>query len=304
MSKRIHYIDTLKGIAILIVVAHHIPYVSLDLCGIQNCFLENFKYVRNFIYMPFFMVLFFITSGMCTNFEKSFDEFLKKTLYVIIPCYIFCRCSHWFINAYIISRLIYYFINKYVKGDVFKQIICLTLGGGACFFQGNISHHAPYQCFHALLMVWFIFLGHRYKNVLLNVHYEIAACFVYVVTVVLCYVHLHDIPAFESGFHVSIFTYPLFILLAVSGTMMMTMVARILDNKIFRYIGMMSIVVFCVHFDFLKILFQKTGHILNDMSYTGSIFYCLLIFLTTSIFSVVIAKVLDNKYGKCLIGKF
>lgn len=304
MSKRINCIDTLKGIAILIVVAHHLPYVSLDLYGIRNCFLEDFKYIRNFIYMPFFMVLFFITSGMCTNFERFFDEFLKKTLYVIIPCYIFCRCSHWFINAFIISRLVYYFINKYVKGDIFKHIICLTLGGAACLSQGNISHHAPYQSFHALLMVWFIFLGHRYRNMLLNVHYEIAACFVYVITAVLCYIHLHDIPAFESGFHVSIITYPLFILLAVSGTMMMTMVARILDNKILRYIGMMSMVVFCVHFDFLKILIRIAGHILNDMSYTGSIFYCLLIFLTTSIMSMVIAKILDNKYGKYLIGKF
>lgn len=304
MANRIDFIDTLKGLAILIVVAHHIPYVSLDLCGIQNCFLEDFKYIRNFIYMPFFMVLFFITSGMCSNFNKTFDEFLKKTLYVIIPCYIFCRCSHWFINAFIISRVVYYFINKYVNGDILKHIVCLALGGVACIVQGILYKHAPYHVFHALLMVWFIYIGHRYKDFILNLRYEIIASVFYLITSMFCYYYLHDIPAFESGFHVTIMTYPLFISMAVSGTMMLTMIARIVNNKLFQYLGMMSIVIFCVHFDFLKILISKYGYMLHNLDNFKTAICFIIIFLLTSVFSWFIAKLLDNKYGKYLIGKY
>lgn len=153
-------------------------------------------------------------------------------------------------------------------------------------------------------MVWFIYIGHRYKDFILNLRYEIIASVFYLITSMFCYYYLHDIPAFESGFHVTIMTYPLFISMAVSGTMMLTMIARIVNNKLFQYLGMMSIVIFCVHFDFLKILISKYGYMLHNLDNFKTAICFIIIFLLTSVFSWFIAKLLDNKYGKYLIGKY
>ena len=81
-------IDVMKGILILLVILNHITGVALKL-GMENKTV-NVLHICRYLYIPFFMPAFFIITGYCSNFNKSFKAIVIngiKTL--ILPSVVF-----------------------------------------------------------------------------------------------------------------------------------------------------------------------------------------------------------------------
>lgn len=80
---RLSYIDSAKGILIIIVIMHHLPQVAIRICEIDS---DNLQIMDSysFLYCSFFMQAFFFITGFCTSFEKEFSEFFLRNFKTII----------------------------------------------------------------------------------------------------------------------------------------------------------------------------------------------------------------------------
>lgn len=139
-SNRIHYIDVCKGILIIIVVIHHVfgLMMNFNIVSYDMAYLEK-------IYVPFFMPAFFIITGYCSNFDRSFKEFFyTNTRQLLIPgvcffvmirfiedCMLACdyslsaflniiillllRGGCWFLVAMFVSKVVYWCLSNFAN---------------------------------------------------------------------------------------------------------------------------------------------------------------------------------------------
>lgn len=144
-KKRIEYIDLMKGLCILIVVALHFKLFPEQ---------SSLNYMRGAISIR----LYFFLSGIFYKTYKGFiDLCIKKinkliipliffsTLYLVIglfskwlshgllfqqtsfSTFLFNNYPLWFLKALFIANLLYYFIFRYIPNDIIKTFICLAL---------------------------------------------------------------------------------------------------------------------------------------------------------------------------------
>lgn len=73
-KSRLQYIDIMKGILILLVVYGHTAWQAHEV-GIHNQTIEILGQT-GFLYEPFYMAAFFAITGYCSNFKKSYKDFL------------------------------------------------------------------------------------------------------------------------------------------------------------------------------------------------------------------------------------
>ena len=303
--ERIKYIDTLKGILIIMVVAHHIPYFALDILGFNNDFFSSFKYLRQFIYGPFFMTTFFVCTGMCSNFDKPFVVFAKGVVKVAIPTYILLRYTHWFIDAFIISKILYWLIHKYIHNNYYKFLIVVMLAIIGCVLHNDRLYYEFFSWHHGVEMVFFVYIGHQWKNALQKTNYTILASILYIGIAVICFFYFQNIPSFEQGFHVTYRTLVPFLFISVSGVMMSIGIAKLIDNPFLQFVGRMSIVVFLMHLVLMPHVIARFRNMINSYNGNslGSFLIFMLIWLITTGLCLIIAKVLDHKYLRWIIGK-
>ena len=125
-NERIPWIDIAKGILILIVILHHMPQVADRLLNVDNLkLLEK----SSCLYLSYFMPAFFIITGLCTNFNKSFSSFFEKNFrQLIIPSLVFSILLYWI--ELIISQ-------NYIVSNYFSRIIPIIIWGG---IFGSFQH--------------------------------------------------------------------------------------------------------------------------------------------------------------------
>lgn len=190
--QRLHWVDLLKGILIILLLIHHFPQAAKqNEIGIANF---SFVYCWQDIYACFFMQAFFFVSGFCSSFSLSLKEFVIKlikqliipfvffeffscavscwlesnfSLYSIYECWFNNNGSHlWFLNALIFSKLTIYLITQYISKSIsFLYLISIIL-----LLVGIVLNQLDYgtnffyirQSFTA---VFFVALGYHLKNV-------------------------------------------------------------------------------------------------------------------------------------------
>lgn len=151
-KERIHWVDIMKGLLILLVVFHHIPQNAISQ-GFSNDFWISYDDLK-WYYCCWFMASFFIATGLCSNFNKPFIVFLKTSFKTIIlpaiaihsfldivslihegfslklffiPIKRFLLLGNdWFLTSLFLSRLICWTVNRYCKPTKLK----LIAGGG------------------------------------------------------------------------------------------------------------------------------------------------------------------------------
>ena len=131
VKSRLSYIDIAKGILISIVLFHHISFQA-NLVGLHNgCIQWNFTFLP--LYASWFMPAFFIITGYCSNFNRSFKSFALDNIATLVwPMLLFYILTslfkvhslssysiitdlsngiNWFLTALFISKFFYYFVN-------------------------------------------------------------------------------------------------------------------------------------------------------------------------------------------------
>lgn len=167
-SKRIGYIDAMRGFTMILVVFSHV---------IMFTFQSEPSFSLNSIFMTFRMPLFFFLSGFLMykpgRFSNNICQFIKQKFIVqIIPTIIFsaiyalifkwslgglwsetAKCGFWFTYTLFFYFLIYsigdWFLSKFVSGRIKLIIGCL----GACFIYGIAKYSLLPSCPWAALRV-------------------------------------------------------------------------------------------------------------------------------------------------------
>lgn len=197
MSQRIEYLDIAKGLLILLVLLDHICWQVIN-NNIHNRLVdETMNYF--FLFTPFFMSAFFLITGICSNYNKTFTEFIcNKTKTLLIPALflgviqnilysilttpetleiksiirmflkmitqiIYNGGQYWFLAAIFISNILFWLTQKYIKQNCYKLIIITFLFciGSILHFQ-NIPNIWSIQ--QALLLLPFIYIGFLLKS--------------------------------------------------------------------------------------------------------------------------------------------
>lgn len=93
-KQRLHYIDIIKGMCVILVVVRHAPFV---LGFADNPYMDIF-FLKNF-FIPFFMAAFFMVTGYCSNFDEPFKPFLWKNIKgILLPAFCLYYLNRWLEN--------------------------------------------------------------------------------------------------------------------------------------------------------------------------------------------------------------
>ena len=206
-GKRLHWIDVAKGLLAIMVVYSHIRGQASSL-GYNDSAIDGIDLFSN-LFVPFFMPCFFVITGFCSNFEKSFKSFVFASIKgLIIPAFVFSFFfsgaykvsnitlfkdfiksflyfggNYWFLSAMFIARLSYWTIKRITHNSVFISILCCL-----SFILGFLLRQLPrdfeYWWFvHALLMIPYLRLGDCFRHI--STEKEISRSIPYTV---LCYI--------------------------------------------------------------------------------------------------------------------
>jgi len=329
-KERLHYIDVAKGILILMVAYGHIYGVAKN-AGIDVFSVEWIHRSVN-LFVSFYMPCFFVITGFCSNFEKSFFTTLTQSLKTIVFPSIFftailmvrnLNCEdfgqflksivlyggeYWFLSSLFLARIFYWFVHNKIEKQTIQNIVCI-----AVFIVGFIVSRLyqglqPWYFIHTLLLMPFLHMGQLLK------HYELiqtkyaAILFGFSLFSTITLSHF-GILKIEYYYHVPGISFKLlnmnlsmlvsFVLLAISGCLLCLGVSKqINSNRVLEYLGKNSLVIYCTHTLIMRRLLTQLcvgeGILLNViLSYLLSIIICCFV-----------AYILNLKYLRIFLGKF
>lgn len=262
MKKRITYIDTAKGILILLMLIGHI---------------WNDGFVHDFIYV-FHMPAFFLISGMVSSSKEisvqGFGKFILSRIRTLLVPY-FCF-ELYAIAADMICNGIYLNVKGYAyqiltlrlfNGPLWFLMAMFQIGMLFYFLQG-ISHrkHQSIVTLALLLLVMSMpkysgYIDHSTK--VLALFYMVLGTYLRTfwnkpisdrgqilllgITFLVSRANIGEMPDYQSGSRV------LFLLGSLIGTAMILEISRRLDHKILQFFGQNSLVILGSHYPIIRL---------------------------------------------------
>lgn len=301
--KRIKYIDTAKGLLILMVVFIHVGSFYTSDYGVGGgnklfLYLTNFSF---FYFAPYFMGAFFLLHGYCSKKKRTFKETFEygcKTL--IIPVF-FLTIWHiqWFCVSMFCGILIHSILRKY--SDITNYIIYAVL-----LFIGVAINKYGWDGFyisHTLAFTPFLFLGEKIKAIVDSKKFAI-------VSIILCLIiwsiHYNKfmIPFITGNkFYVGFRDIPIFLIATICGSSSLFFVAKFLEKvDIFTKFGKHSLVIFLFHFNIILFLESKCVPFVDNMGILESAVAYSILFIVSLVGSYWVAVFIE-KYCPWIIGK-
>lgn len=324
---RIKYLDIAKGVLIVLLVFAHFRS-AVNRIPYDSHYFEM-VYGWNNIFTCFYMPAFFIISGYCSNYKKTFGTFLISLVKsLLIPLIAFTLIDQaaislinrtnyleqlwrhvmnggglWFLQAMIIGKLILYGMRR-INGDwggyIFVCLLLLCIG--VFMNQWNIGPN-PFSYKHALIASFWLAVGQWLKEK--PVIYERAidkSIYVYPIVAVATF---FKCPSFTASISISMLTIPLHIIYAFVGTMFLLKICTVVkDCKVLEYWGKNSLVVYALHFTPLLFLTQKLWEwMMPDNIWLFLLFFVILYSLEYTI-CWILMKLFNVKPLCYTIGKF
>lgn len=332
MKERLHYIDIMKGITMLVVVLHHVLWITVDEKGVTN---STMLYLHGWQDMlaSFIMPAFFFCTGYCSSFNKPFKQFfISNFKSLLIPSItigiayeiLYGRVLQlpstlnmvmhqgflffWFLYALFYGKMIFWLLNKIVKKQWLILAILLVLAfiGTYCndinFLGWNFMQYR--QTFNLTL---YLGIGHYFRNYLYQDRILKVGAIFFVAGVIISRIVPFVIPKVTAGFNCTLPEEPLHIFYALTGTLFVMWGSRKIDkNQCLEEIGKKSLVIYVIH---NSIILHTTNLFFHDiLQQTNSSLLTLgivfvMVALATSI-SYLICVILNTKYLKWTLGKF
>lgn len=313
---RIEWIDTAKGIGILLVVIGHVKLIPFFhdciflfhmplfffMSGIlfkkneswQNCFIK--KIIHLLLPYPFFMFLFvplrYITNYFCTGEWESFKLSMLGLSYFDKPL--------WFLFAFFITTLIMRSLYSFTKE--INIIVTVIILGFIGYLLLIYKIELPVHISRALFLLPFFGLGIIFKTKQYQTKYHILFC---------CLCFITGIIGLKNG-HIYLNTLimqvdknPLYVYIPAYGGIMLTCylskyicqkfssssIGNFIKNS-FNYLGKNSFYIFAIHHPiilFLNSLFW--GNIVEPRFYP---LYALFLIISSIIASLLIGAILKK----------
>ncbi len=324
-KERLHYIDVIKGILILIVVFGHTSWQA-DTCGVTNNVFKIAEY-SGYLYYPFYMAAFFAVTGFCSNFDKPYKQFLwsdikmllfpSVSLCVVAAVIRYCMmgewdfswvapdrilrfCSlHWFLPALFWAKQIHYFLHNLNTYLVFGSYIVLSFVGFKLY-----SYVQEYWWFnHGLMFVIYLQFGAVLKK--RDIKYGWLFGLLYLVYVVIMKRISGYVPYIASETHLRLFEMPLFIMssfLGIVGGFYISM--KINANSFLEYCGRNSIVIYCLHFTLMNDFYRSFTDSINSMNIYQSVFALILMYGMILVICAFVVWMLKFRCTRWILGKW
>lgn len=314
MQKKLEYMDTAKGILIILVMIGHILIYTTHTDTIF------FK-----IICAFHMPAFFMISGILFDVEKWKKQSLKKFIIVkakriIIPYFFFeiigmffyqmiyigerpslvkslcgiftLRCNvgaDWYLPTYFVAIILYLIYVKY--GNKYIGIISsINIFGIAVIIGGDTANHFLIVIVRCLIGYALIIIGKELKNFYLK---DRNVSFLILSFVVLC---ISAIVNTRVELYYCIISNPvLFLIGSVSGTYFILNIAKLIENRAMCYVGENTLPILGTHQNVIDLLNYFFGQI---TTWSFAIFTFIIIFVCEAIIVF-----LTNKICPTLIGK-
>lgn len=285
MNKRITYLDTAKGILILLMLIGHI---------------WNEGYAHNFIYV-FHMPAFFIISGMTSSPKeisvRGFGKYLLsrvKTLLIPYLCF-----EVYALAADMICNGIYLNVKGYAYQILTLQLfngplwflMVMFLGGLLFYFlQGINARNAKYGAVLALLLA--VMVMPQYQDYISSSTVTLALFFMVIgaygrtlfskkssggaqfpllcITTLISFANIGEMPDYQSGSRV------LFLLGSILGTVFILSLSQQIDCKILQFFGQNSLVILGSHYPIIRL----TKHFFQFEEFSafgGILFFAVLV---------------------------
>ncbi len=337
IKKRIKYIDIAKGVLICcLIYGHMLIFARAD--GYNDLVMPIMqKSVK--LYNAFFMQTFFIITGFCSSFNKTFVRFLWGNLKsLIIPSVIMVMISYiiqqlfmnhtqyigpslnivswltlggpWFVISMFWAKMIYWGV---VKLAIRTQLIVL----GLLYLIGialNILDIIPNYSFHrhTLLMLPYLFVGCYFKNHMDTVNRWLfpvglfGAVSIVIQFVIAHYVDSYHIPTHD--FYISINkTFYIHIINAISGSAFVLWLSRkINQSHILETLGKGTLLIYLwdglINRIVIRIFpppFHNSDSILLCVFYHATVFILMLV-----VFYILIRCIYGTKYLSWIVGKW
>lgn len=309
MKQRDTTLDCIKGILILFLLLYHTIDISKLWLGVSSSYLLSFE-VGQFLVTSSWMSIFFIVTGICSNFDIDVKTYIIKTLKgIYLPTLFFAILSAviksvclsdfspirglislhnlstcfdlWFIAALLISKTLYYFIQKSKCKKYYLQSLYFFFTAlGALSHEYNLPNYFYHQ--QALLMLPMLYIGQLireykalvYRKILfvLGILYPILLFF-------LRYYHIH-IPKNVAVVSLTWEELPLYCIVCTFGFCFYYMIAYTIRNALLSYIGKQTLAIYCMNFVFIEFTLRALYNIISIDSYPSTL---LVIAVTTAV---------------------
>lgn len=329
-KERIAYFDIAKALLIFIVIFHHESFAARD-THIEGSLQWNFTFLP--LYASWFMPAFFFITGYCTNFEKDFRGFAVNNLRTLIwPAVsiffvlavfhafvaadivaFFDDCNtipirgfNWFLMALFLSKMLMWTVNHYVRNLTLAGVATLLIGiiaicmNDVDFLGGNYLHHR-----HAQYLTIFLFCGYAARQkALLNDKMMIVCSVVFLIAVLTC-MKINGITPGIAGtwINFSVWQMPLHLLLAITGTMFILYVSKIINHCSFlESVGRSSLIFYLFHIDVLRVCIPLIARYFVVPTTTATVLmFDVLAFVATTIICCLISYAINNTILRKLI---
>lgn len=330
-AKRLHWVDVVKGVLMLMVIWGHCDNQAIS-AGIDDPVVANLCWIEH-TWAPYFMCAFFVITGYCSNFNKTFNLFIiSKIKSLIIPAVsigillnlafdgggifdVIRIIPHtllfgpvWFLAALFIACIIYYFINKYLT-NCWQRYITLVL---LVIMGLSLNLYVPssikiWYLPHALILTPFLEIGSYFKvhNNIFKKSIVLISVFVYTATLLLIFL-ISDFDKIGIYRKITITWFTLLPCYAcsVTGSVLIINVGKLIDNsQILEYIGKNSILFYLLNYTLLGLYFD-IYHSLFGINVIQSTVGFLTVYVATIITIAIVSKIMNIKYISYLIGKF
>lgn len=329
-AKRIHWIDVVKGILMFMVVWSHCDNQATS-AGIDDKTIQNLSWLEH-TWVPYIMPAFYILSGYCSNFNKSFNQFIiSKLKSLIIPAIsigiltklvqgsgagvitviqrIFLFGPSWFLAALFLSCIIYYFINKCLpnyKQKYLSLFLSIIIGLSLNLYLPGCTKiwHLP----HALMLLPFLEVGAYYKNhkeLIFSRKAALISILLYITTLLTIFLitDYGKIGIYRQITITWVTLLPCYVC-SVAGSVLVFNIGRTIRKvKILEYVGRNSILFYLLNYPLLKLYFG-VYHAMFGSNTISSIAGFIAVFLVTNITIAIVSEIMNTKHISYLLGKF
>lgn len=311
MNKRITYLDTAKGILILLMLVGHI---------------WNEGFVHDFIYV-FHMPAFFIISGMVSrpgtlSLREFSKYFVSRAQALLIPYLCF---EAYAIAADMLCNGIYLNIKGYAyqvltlrlfNGPLWFLMVLFLSGLAAFLLRGFQSRRAQLAVMSVLLLLTMVMPQYQDyispSTVTLALFFTMAGCWgkplfeknpmgkgylilLLGITLFISFTDIGEMPDYQRGSRV------LFLLGSLVGTAMILEFSRRADHKALQFLGRNSLVILGSHYPLIRL----TKHFLQfeDFSAIGGILFFVALVPLEVLIILFVNRFLPFAAGKGLLRK-
>lgn len=287
-KRRIEYFDTTKGLLMLFLIWGHLIVFQYSLeYGLES--LRISQIIQNSVpfYRAFFMQTFFIITGFCTSWNRTFEDFLITNLKtIILPAFIFLPFNYvaisittpdsefsqllihyiingipWFLASLFIAKMLFYPIIRFIKN---REAICILLS--LLFILGlylneSTSLKNVWNYKHALVMIPFLGVGyfariiksfdfkHLKGDILADKNLSILSIPYFGLIILWQVLGLGlGLPAVDSFIDIHYITCVFHIIFAISGSALILLICKKLKHiSILNLIGRQSLFVYLTH---------------------------------------------------------